>query len=400
MAISIGTMRRIDRYAGAASLIILRGVVALVDALRDREGIAGRPVKVIMVQKYLGMGSIINALPLLTALRAGYPSARLVFVTFPEQQRLVAISGLVDEILVVDPRSPTRFVADMARVVFRLWRLKPEICIDLEFFSRFSAVMSALSGAVARVGFFAHFNLRSPLLTHPVSLNHYMHVSRAFLAMAEALGIDISPMEGKPPHLPSLRRTHPDYLDTLPALLKVGPYAIINPNTSALCPLRAWRPERFAEVIRHLAIRHPDLTMVLIGAPREVELSERLHSLVGEFGERVINLAGHTDFETLLAVIEGADLLVSNDSGPAHIAAAYGIPEVVLFGPETPVLYGPLNPRARTIYKGLYCSPCLTAIDNKHFDDCYPAHCMDGISVGEVITSIDDLLTEGKICHE
>jgi ADP-heptose:LPS heptosyltransferase len=388
MALAFNLMRSIDRNAGAFALVAMRPVWWMLDRLRPRP----TQSKVLLVQKYLGIGSIINAIPLLRLLRAAHPDGRIIFLTFPEQAPLVSLTGLADEVLVVDSRSIPRFVFSLGRALARLWRAKVDTSIDLEFFSRFSMMVACLSGARLRIGFFAYFHVRSPLLTHPVSLNHYRHVSRAFLAMAEAMGFPVE-AEDLRPHLPSYRAESIEALRTVFPDFGTRPYVVINSNTSQLCTLRAWGPARFAEVIRRLGIERPDLALVLIGTKAERPLAEMVLAQAGETkGQQVLNLAGQTSLVGMLALLEGAELLISNDSGPAHIAAAYGIPEVVLFGPETPVLYGPLNDRARVVYRPPYCSPCLHAIDNKHFEDCSPAVCMDSISVDDVMAEVRALL--------
>jgi len=78
-----------------------------------------------------------------------------------------------------------------------------------------------------------------------------------------------------------------------------------------------------------------------------------------------INLAGETDLGMLIALLERAALVITNDSGPAHLADAVGTPTIVLFGPESPDHYGPLGERSTAFHAGLYCSPCLNAANTK-----------------------------------
>ena len=79
------------------------------------------------------------------------------------------------------------------------------------------------------------------------------------------------------------------------------------------------------------------------------------------------------------------EILISNDSGPVHVAAGYKTNTLVLFGPETPVNYALLNPNARIIYKELYCSPCINILDNKSFENCTDPKCMNMISIKETL---------------
>jgi ADP-heptose:LPS heptosyltransferase len=83
--------------------------------------------------------------------------------------------------------------------------------------------------------------------------------------------------------------------------------------------------------------------------------------------------------------------MVSNDSGPAHFAAACGLPTIVLFGPETPHLYRPLG-NSTALYAGLACSPCVSA-SNHRKSACNDNVCMRAISVEQVFKAVDDVLT-------
>ncbi len=111
----------------------------------------------------------------------------------------------------------------------------------------------------------------------------------------------------------------------------------------------------------------------------------------------MVNLAGKSHIGELVALLAHAEVVVSNDSGPMHIAAAVGTSIVALFGPETPVLYGPLcaspGQRHAVHYLGLRCSPCMFVHDNKVLSCWFSqAQCMTGIAVSDVFASVQTLL--------
>ncbi len=116
-------------------------------------------------------------------------------------------------------------------------------------------------------------------------------------------------------------------------------------------------------------------------------------------GERLVNLAGEIGIDELVALFNRSDVVVTNDSGPLHIAAAAGAPVVALFGPETPTLYGPLRSRPEqrhTVhYRRMACSPCMFVHDNKVLD-CWFAQalCMRGIAAEDVLASVKERLAE------
>ena len=96
----------------------------------------------------------------------------------------------------------------------------------------------------------------------------------------------------------------------------------------------------------------------------------------------------------LAALLERASLVVSNDSGPAHVAAALGVPVVAVYGPETPEFYGLIGKRTRTIYHKTECSPCMNVYNAKAFSCPFNARCMDQIGVDEVVGVSRQLLGE------
>jgi ADP-heptose:LPS heptosyltransferase len=108
--------------------------------------------------------------------------------------------------------------------------------------------------------------------------------------------------------------------------------------------------------------------------------------------ERVVCLAGKTTLRELLVLYGLADVLVTNDSGPGHFASMTDIQSIVLFGPETPALFGPIGGRGKTLYANLACSPCVNVF-NHRFSPCRNNRCMQAISVDEVFHAVQACLS-------
>ena len=106
---------------------------------------------------------------------------------------------------------------------------------------------------------------------------------------------------------------------------------------------------------------------------------------------RCVSFAGMTSLHDLPALYALSVVMVTNDSGPAHIAAAANLPTIVLFGPETPKLYSPLGP-TQVVYAGLACSPCVTAFNHRN-TACTENVCMQSISVNAVYSKIQSVLS-------
>jgi ADP-heptose:LPS heptosyltransferase len=150
-----------------------------------------------------------------------------------------------------------------------------------------------------------------------------------------------------------------------------------------------------AELLAQLAARDA-VNLVLIGGAAEREHVAEVARASG-VAPQLIDVAGRTDLAELVALFARAAVVVTNDSGPMHIAAAAGASTVALFGPETPTLYGPLRAapgqRHAVHYLRLGCSPCMFVHDNKVLSCWFSkARCMTGIASADVLASVEKLL--------
>lgn len=389
-------MRFIDKYVGTAIIHLL--VLLQTAGFPYRKGLHlqhGQCPNQVLIQKFFGIGSIVNTIPLINQLRENYPDVHVTFITFQSNVSFLEFIGIADEIISVDDSNFTRFVKTTLLAIYCLNRKRFDICIDLEFFSNYSMIISFLSRAPIRAGFFAHFNLRSKLLTHPTSFNHYKHISRVYLSMAEALGIGLSNEDChfQLPRCTPVQQKQVHECFDLPVESQI---IVVNPNASPLCNLRKWPKDKFVRLIKKMLDRYRDHIIVLIGSPSERDYAE---SIVVQWDTpcgRLVNAAGRTSIKELLVLLESCDALISNDSGPIHIAAGFATPTVGLYGPETPIVYGPCNPNAISLYKELYCSPCINVLDNKSYADCSEIACMNSITVDEVLNALNELIQETR----
>ncbi len=387
----------IDRRVGPLVCAILLGVKRL---LRRRLP-PPEPVRKILLVKFWGMGSIVLATPLLERLRARYPDARLDFVSLRENEPLLALLPGLGRIRSVDlSRGNLRFLAHSVRTLIDLRRERYDLLLDLEFFTRFSAIFSYLAGARRSHGFSAKGNWRGRLHDVEVPFNAYNHVATNFETLLH--GDPMRPVgAGQTPLLPVLDAPEAAWrqcralLEAHPAWRAGRPLVAVNPNAGEMAVERRWPLERMADLLARLCDER-DVNVALIGAPSEREYVASVARVSGA-GERAIDLAGRVDVAGLVALLAHADLLVTNDSGPMHIAAAAGTSTVALFGPETPSLYAPLRSRPdqrhRLHYVGLACSPCMFVHDNKVLSCWFAqARCMTGIEARDVLASVDALL--------
>jgi ADP-heptose:LPS heptosyltransferase len=237
-------------------------------------------------------------------------------------------------------------------------------------------------------------------MTHRLSFNPYLHTSQAFQVMVEALDRPVAALPAldlSPPPVPEPRRFHPappemdEVRRLLPQANKSGQgfrYVLLNANASDLLPLRRWPSERYVELANRLLVRYPNLCVVFTGAPRE---AEAINALTGQIrSPRCVSVAGKTTLRQLLVLCCLADVLVTNDSGPAHFASLTLIEVVVLFGPETPRLFAPLSSRTHPLWAGIACSPCVNAFNDRQ-SACSNNLCMQKIGVEQVFEKVSQL---------
>ena len=237
--------------------------------------------------------------------------------------------------------------------------------------------MTFLSGARARVGFhtwYAAGPYRGNLFTHRLLYNPHLHTTSMFQVLVEALRSD-------PADLPTINLAPPSAENTfahfvpragevapVEALLphengKRPPVILLNPNASDLVPLRQWPAGRYVELAHRLLAQFPEAHIGFTGGPREAAQIERLVREVNS--PRCICLAGKTTLRQLMVLYTLCEILVTNDSGPAHFASLTPIHVITLFGPETPALFAARTPRNVAIWAGMACSPCVNAYNNR-----------------------------------
>ncbi len=389
---NIQTMRVVDQYLGGAICLLLE-ITVRAGRLFPRRS-KGVPVRSILVTKYLGMGSILLSTPSLRELRRSYPDAKIIFLTFAGNVPFAARIPLIDEVLGFRTSSIFLLAVDVVSVIWRLRRDRVDIVLDFEFFARFSTIISYLTGAGRRIGYYLPKMWRGDLLTDQVHFNPYRHVTEVFAAQLAQIGLTVTDFSLVPPEI------HPDERESLRKLLKAegveddARIVAVNVNASDLSSERKWPRQYFADLIVKLAV-DPAKRICLVGAPEEAAYVESLHRLLpDETRKRILNLSGRLSFHQFLALIAECTLFISNDSGPLHIAASLQIPTVSFYGPESPKLYGPVGEQNIIYYADIYCSPCLNVYNAKRAMCNGNNICMKGIEPSRVI---GELLAKGVI---
>jgi ADP-heptose:LPS heptosyltransferase len=234
-------------------------------------------------------------------------------------------------------------------------------------------------------------------MTHRLLYNPHLHTSQMFEAMVVALNRDpaVLPTFDFTPDgraaLPSFRPSKTE-IDEVNALLErenpriaSAPLILLNPNASDLLPLRRWPATRYVQLARRLLERYPDVFIGLTGGSSETASNSQLADEIDS--DRIVQLAGKTTLRQLLVLYRRSEILVTNDSGPAHFASLTPIHVVTLFGPETPVLFSAQSPNNTALWAGIACSPCVNAYNNRQ-SGCRNNLCMQAITVDEVFEKV------------
>ncbi|MCV2491094.1 glycosyltransferase family 9 protein [Geodermatophilus sp. YIM 151500] len=257
-----------------------------------------------VVLRPLGLGDLLTGVPALRAIRAAVPGHRLVLATTEALRPLAELVDAVDEVLPARELESLRWAGP-----------PPELAVDLH------GKGPASHRVVAALRPDRLLCFGSPGYPGPVWHPDEHEVARWCRLVTEGLGVP----------------AHPDALDLaeppLPPLVRSA--ALVHPG--AAYPSRRWPADRFAAVARHLRAAGHDVRIT--GGPAEVGLAREVAEAAG-LGEEAV-LAGRTTSLELAAVVAAARVVVSGDTGVAHLASAYRRPSVVLFGPVPPALWGP-----------------------------------------------------------
>lgn len=383
-------LQQADKFLGLLACAALQPLRLLRASPRH----SSTPPAVLLV-KFWGIGSLQLLTPAVSVLRRDLPRTRLVLLTLRQNEEFARGLRVFDEVMTLDvrvshgPRGWWKLLGRIGALVATLRRERFDRVYDFEFFTRFSAVVSLASGAGTIVGFAAPGVWRGGFHTHTIHFNRYWHVSRNFRALAgDERGEEI---ESLTPY-PTRRR---DALALDERLERAGvpagrPIAVLNANAGSLALERRWPAASFATLARRLALED-GTPVVFVGSEEERTYVAGIARAAGPAPRGLlVDLSGELTIGELAALLDCAGVHVTNDTGPMHLGAALGTPTVALFGPETPVMYGPVGRRSIALWRPPPCSPCINVHDNKVLN------CVRGVPECLTNISVDLVLSEAR----
>ncbi len=317
------------------------------------------------------LGDACMSIPAVRAIKNGRPDAHVTILCRANLEPLWRQQSEVDDIIAIPGKATLAVVGGLIR------KRRPYYDVAILFPNSTSSALEARAGGVAiRFGYEGHHRKRLLrwVVPEPPCDPPTHHLER-YLNIVKELGADVS--------------------DRV-ALLKLpsAPMAIQPGQTEwriCLCPgaefgeAKRWPLDRYAGAINKLRTDHPGITIhaSVVGSPAEAKLGEDLAAMIAEPFE---NLAGKTTVDQLVEHLKTCHIVVSNDTGTMHLAAALGIPTVAIFGSTEPVLTSPIGTIHRVIREKVPCSPCF----KRECPIDFP--CMTGISVDRVASEIELLM--------
>lgn len=353
-----------------------------------------------LIIKPSSLGDIIHTLPFLKAVKDSFPDARIDWLISRNLKGLIENNPLINEVMVFDKDSWKNIknlpgtINEMSLLRKILKSKKYDIAVDLQGLLR-SGIITYYTPAGTKIGFADAREGSRFFYNRKIPVNGAVHAVDKSLEIARAIGAKT----GKVKFPLTIDEVSRDRVKKL--INNLNEYVVVIP--SARWITKIWPAEYFAALIRKIK-----LPCVITGGKGDREIAQKIIEIVQktdnppesplklrgergvtEPGTHIFNLAGKTDLKELVALIAGARAVVSNDTGPMHVAAAFNKPLVALFGPTDPVKTGPYgwqkNKNFRVIKSGVSCRPCFKK-------KCGNFICMDNISVDEVFEAIKEYL--------
>ncbi len=401
---NVDAMRKIDKWVGVPLCFLLSLINQFFNLFFSgtKKPDASRTLFIELSE----MGSAVIVDPAMRKLnREG--NAELFFAIFKDNYRSLEILKTVKSENIFKMRSENLFFLTTDILKFMRWcRVKKITCvIDLELFSRFTALLSFFSGAKFRVGFASFHDeglYRGNMINLPVRYNPHVHVAVNFISLVNrVLGLFKNPYATVPLKQGDLDLAQAsvsfDQINIVKQKIKnLYPVwqnekiVLFNVNASDMLPQRRWPQENFAKVAGELLSEFDDIIIIATGAPAEKEYVQEVVDLADN--KRFINSSGIFSFNELVPLYSSSTVMLTNDSGPAHFASVTPLKVFVLFGPETPALYLPLG-NAEPIYLAMPCSPCVSA-NNHRKTTCLPRPCITGIQPTSVYLKLSSFLQQ------
>jgi len=319
----------------------------------------------ILIVKLSSLGDLFHALPTVHGLRVGLNAS----VDWVVQKEYIDVVGCFSDVERVIPFSRHAFLSNLPKFYKDLRLGEYDFVIDLQGLLK-SASVTALAHGRRKIG--PSFNRECSRLFYTETAGE-----RDLGRHAVDQNRDVLRHLKQPISAPVFPVRFPKASN-----IAEGIHVALLPQSR--WPSKNWPPASFVHLARRL-LKEANVTITLLGGPADVACCGEIEKAVGS--SRMINSAGKESLPALGSRLEATDLLIANDSGPVHMAAAVGTPTLVLFGPTDPLRTGPYGQGHRIIRAPAPCHPCYARYCTRH-----GASCMNTIEVPVVVDAAIDML--------
>ena len=338
----------------------------------------------VLIIKPSAIGDVVHGLPVLNLLRRKWPDARISWLVTPACAGILDGHPMLHEVIHFDRKAYAkawrswRTFKSLRAFTRRLRERQFDLAIDLQGLFR-SGWLARSTRAPVRVGLSDAREGARFFYTHRVQTadgqgDAERHAVDRYLCVTEALGCGREPVEFPFP------TDEPDR-QHVAGLVPWPRYAVLMPGTN--WATKRWAVERFAALVGPLKEKF-GLESVVAGGPSDAALAAKIERA------GALNLSGRTSLRQLVALLERAAVVVANDSGPMHIAAALGRPLVTPFGPTSPVRTGPYRRMDSVIRLDIPCSPCFSRT-------CSHQSCLRWLEVDPVLELAERQMAAGSV---
>lgn len=355
---------------------------------------SNREPRKILIRSTNWIGDAVISLPAIESVRARFPECEIVLLSTPWVSGVYEHHPAIDRQIIYDPHGEHRGVFGFSRLIHQLRAEQFEVAVLLQ--NAFRAAWIAWRARIpVRIGYAR--DGRAPWLTHPIDAPPaavYGHEVYYYLYLLFRAGLIARP---EPPRPLDETRIEPLPAEKAWATRRLESMGIQGPRFllglvpgASFGPAKRWLPDRFAALADRLTeVLNADV--LIFGSPAEKALAEEI---AGEMEHTPIILAGETTLRQSMALLDRCRLLVTNDSGPMHLASAMALPVVAIFGSTDPGATRPFGPYARVIQHKVPCNPCGLRVCPIDF------RCMEGMTVAMVYRASLELVRQLGITHE
>lgn len=336
-----------------------------------------KPPRRVLILKMSCIGDVVMAVPIATALKRAFPDVWIAWAAQPPATEILVEHPAIDEVVMVPPKPRDKWhnavwVREWLRLARPLYKRHFDAAIDTQGHLK-AALLAVIARIPNRLGFADERRELNWWFNNILVDGSGTHIVDRNLQMAKALGAKPYPVDFA--FQPSAE-AQAQVEETLKSagLSQESPVALLPFASEAH---KRWRAERFAQVAARLT--QQGLRCVIVGAEGDVPTAR---AIVDAAGGGVVSLAGRIKLRHLAALLQRCRLVIGNDTGPLHLAAAVGTPVVGLYGPTDPAIVGPYGGIDRVLWHRQPCGPC------GHRPTCSDYACMNAISVDEVLARV------------